>query len=195
MMEFRKGAGAVLKRPAVFIDRDGTLNEEVDYLCRPQEAVLTPGAGRAISVLNERGIPVLVISNQAGIGKGKFGWKDYESVMHRLDELLAGAGARIDGAYVCPFHPSAQDDYRHPSHPDRKPNPGMLMRAAREHHIDLANSWMIGDKTIDLEAGRNAGCRVALVRTGYGTATDGALADVVAANLAEAIEKILAQWP
>ncbi|MBK8792847.1 MAG: HAD family hydrolase [Holophaga sp.] len=184
----------VVKQPAIFIDRDGTLNEEVDYLCRPEDTVLTPRAGQAIAGLNKRGIPVLVISNQAGIGKGKFEWKDYESVMQHLDHLLAAEGARIDGVYVCPFHPSANEDYRHPSHPDRKPNPGMLLRAADEHGIDLAKSWMIGDKTIDLEAGRNAGCRVALVRTGYGTVTDGALADLVADNLADAIERILGQW-
>ena len=185
----------MVKRPAVFIDRDGTLNEEVDYLCRPEDTVLTPGVGQAIAALNQRGIPVLVISNQAGIGKGKFAWKDYESVMLHLDHLLAQAGAHIDGAYVCPFHPSAQEDYRHPSHPDRKPNPGMLLRAATDHDIDLSASWMIGDKMIDLEAGRNAGCRVALVRTGYGVVTDGAMADLVADNLAAAIERILQQWP
>lgn len=185
----------VPKRPAVFIDRDGTLAEEVDHLCRPEDTLLTPGVGQAIANLNDRGIPVLVITNQAGIGKGKFGWDDYQSVMGRLDELLHLDNAHIDGAYHCPFHPEARDDYRHPNHPDRKPNPGMLLRAAEEHEIDLARSWMIGDKTIDLEAGRNAGCKVALVRTGYGVVADESMADLVAVNLAEAITKILEEWP
>ncbi len=157
--------------------------------------MLTREAGRAISALNARGIPVLIVTNQAGIGKGKFGWKDFDAVMKRLGELLSRHSAHIDGAYVCPFHPEASVDYRHEDHPERKPNPGMLLRAAEEHGIDLARSWMIGDKDIDLEAGRNAGCRVALVRTGYGSNVDPALADLVAADLAEAIEGILAQWP
>jgi len=181
-------------RPAIFIDRDGTLLEEVDHLCRPEETLLTPGVGQAIATLNRLEIPVFIITNQAGIGKGKFGWEDYESVMQRLDELLAGEGARINGAYLCPFHPEAHEDYRHPNHPDRKPNPGMLLRAAEEHGLDLAKSWMVGEQLIDLEAGRNAGCLVALVRTGYGAITDGSQADLVAQNLAEAIHGILNQW-
>lgn len=185
----------MLKKAAVFIDRDGTLNEEVDYLHRPEEAVLTRDAGRAVSALNARGIPVLIVTNQAGIGKGKFGWEDYESVMQRLGELLSAHGAHIDEAYVCPFHPQAEEEYRHEDHPERKPNPGMILKAAEEHGIDLSQSWMIGDKDIDLEAGRNAGCRVALVRTGYGAKVNPALADMVAEDLAEAIDRILAAWP
>ena len=182
-------------RAAVFIDRDGTLVEEVDYLHRPEETVLTREAGAALAALNARDIPVLVVTNQAGIGKGKFGWEDYESVMRRLGELLSACGAHIDEAYVCPFHPEASPDYRHPDHPERKPNPGMLLKAAQEHGIDLSRSWMIGDKDIDLLAGRNAGCRVALVRTGYGSRVDPELADFVAEDLAEAIDRILAAWP
>lgn len=186
---------APTRRPAIFVDRDGTLNVEVDYLCRPEETHLTEGAGPAVAEVNRRGIPLIVISNQAGIGKGRFGWPEYEAVMRRLGELLAAEGARVDAAYACPFHDSAEGDYRHPDHPDRKPNPGMLLRAAEEHGIDLAASWMVGDKALDLEAGRRAGCRVALVRTGYGAGVDGANADLVAENLAQALERILAQWP
>jgi len=185
----------VLQKPAVFIDRDGTLNEEVDYLHRAEEAVLTRDAGRAIAALNARNIPVIIVTNQAGIGKGKFGWNDYGAVMQRLDELLALDDAHIDGAYVCPFHPKGLDEYQHEDHPERKPNPGMLLKAAEEHGIDLSRSWMIGDKDIDLEAGRNAGCRVALVRTGYGTEVDPELADLVAEDLAAVVERILATWP
>lgn len=183
------------KKAAVFIDRDGTLVEEVDYLHRPEETVLTREAGPALAELNARGIPVLVVTNQAGIGKGMFGWDDYDSVMCCLDALLSAWGAHIDEAYVCPFHPEARDAYRHKNHPERKPNPGMLLKAAEEHDIDLSRSWMIGDKDIDLEAGRNAGCRVALVRTGYGSKVDPALADLVAEDLAEALDRILATWP
>lgn len=181
-------------RPALFIDRDGTLNEEVDYLHRPEEAVLTPGAAQALAQVNRRGIPVIVVTNQAGIGKGRFGWTDYGAVMTRIRELLAAEGAHLDAAYACPFHEEALGGYRIADHPDRKPNPGMLRRAAEDHDLDLARSWMVGDKALDLEAGRRAGCRVALVRTGYGAGlTCGA--DLVADNLAEAITEILAQWP
>jgi len=178
-------------RPAVFIDRDGTLNEEIGYLCRPEDVVLVPGAREAVARLNAAGLPVIVVSNQAGIGRGRYGWDDYRAVMARIQELLAEGGARLDGAYAAPHHPEGMGEYRHPDHPDRKPNPGMLLRAAQEHGLDLARSWMVGDKRLDLEAGRNAGCRVALVRTGYGREVDGALADLVAGDLGEAVDRIL----
>lgn len=182
-------------RPAIFIDRDGTLNEEVDYLHRPEETHLTPGAGRSLARLNALGIPVVVVTNQAGIGKGKYGWSDYQAVMDRIAELLAPDGARVDAAYACAFHEAGQGEYGVVDHPDRKPNPGMILRAAEEHGLDPARSWMVGDKDIDLEAGRRAGCKVALVRTGYGAGVDGCGADLVAENLAEAVDLILAQWP
>ena len=177
--------------PAVFLDRDGTLNEEVGYLCRPEDVVLIPGAREALARLNARGIPVLVVTNQAGIGRGKYGWAEFDAVMARIAALLAEGGARMDGVYAAPHHAAGLGDYAHPDHPDRKPNPGMLLRAAREHGVDLARSWMIGDKALDLGAGRNAGCRVALVRTGYGAQVDPALADLVADDLAAAVELIL----
>ncbi len=180
-------------RPALFIDRDGTLNEEVDYLHRPEDAVLTPGAAQALARVNGRGIPVIVVTNQAGIGKGRFGWADYEAVMERIRELLAVEGAHLDAVYACPFHEAAEGEYQVADHPERKPNPGMLLRAAAEHGLDLSRSWMVGDKALDVEAGRRAGCRVALVRTGYGRELD-AEADVVAENLAEAVAEILARW-
>lgn len=181
-------------RPALFIDRDGTLNEEVDHLHRPEEAVLTPGAAQALSRVNRLGIPVIVVTNQAGIGRGIFRWEDYEAVMERLRELLAREGAHWDAAYACPYHAEALEPYRVADHPDRKPNPGMLLRAAEEHGLDLTRSWMVGDKALDLEAGRRAGCRVALVRTGYGAHLD-VEADVVEDTLARAVDRILERWP
>ena len=177
--------------PAVFIDRDGTLNEEVEYLSRPEDVVLIPGAREAVARLNAQGIPVLVVTNQAGIGRGKYGWADFRAVMERIAALLAEAGAHMDGVYAAAHHKEGLGEYAHPDHPDRKPNPGMLLRAAKEHGVDLARSWMIGDKALDLGAGRNAGCRVALVRTGYGAQVDPALADLVAEDLAAAVEHIL----
>lgn len=181
-------------RAAIFIDRDGTLNEEVEYLSRPEDAVLTPGAAAALARVNAQGIPVVVVTNQAGIAKGKYDWEAYEAVAARIDALLKAEGARVDATYVCPFHEDGIGDFRVEDHPDRKPNPGMLLRASQDLALDLERSWMVGDKPIDLEAGRRAGCRTALVLTGYGADTDPASADLVADNLAQALEAILTRW-
>jgi len=183
------------RKPAIFLDRDGTLNEEVDYLSEPERLVMIPGAAAAVARLNALGIPVVVVTNQSGIGRGKYGWQDFAAVMSRMGTLLALENARIDAVYASPHHEKGQGDYAVADHPDRKPNPGMLLRAAEEHDLDLSRSWMVGDKAIDLEAGRRAGCRVALVKTGYGAQVDGSAADLVAENLPEALERILAQWP
>ena len=179
------------KRPAIFLDRDGTLNLEVDYLRRTEDVAITPGAAKAISELNAKNIPVIVITNQSGIAKGILGWEDYQSVTKKIEELLALEGAHIDDIYVCPFHENAENDYFHSDHPDRKPNPGMILKAAEKHRIDTNRSWMIGDKESDLEAGRRAGCRTALVLTGYGNTVNPELADIVADNIGQAIEQIL----
>jgi D-glycero-D-manno-heptose 1,7-bisphosphate phosphatase len=182
-------------QPAFFLDRDGTLNEEVDYLSDPEQLVLIPGAAAAVARLNALGIPVVVVTNQSGIGRGKYGWPDFEAVMGRMSELLALEDARIDAVYASPHHEHALGEYAVADHPERKPNPGMLLRAAEEHGLDLSRSWMVGDKELDLEAGRRAGCRVALVRTGYGSSVDGSAADVVGEDLAAAVEAILSAWP
>jgi len=179
-------------KAAVFLDRDGTLNEEVGYLHRPEDVVLIPGSARAIARLNALGIPVIVVTNQAGIGQGKYGWEDFQAVTDHIAGLLEREGARVDAVYAAPHHERGIGEYRHPDHPDRKPNPGMLQRAAEEHGLALARSWMIGDKAIDLEAGRRAGCRTVLVRTGYGMEVDPSLADLVAEDLPQAIDRILA---
>jgi D-glycero-D-manno-heptose 1,7-bisphosphate phosphatase len=182
-------------KPAIFLDRDGTLNEEVDYLSDPEQLVLISGAAAAVARLNALGIPVVVVTNQSGIGRGKYSWQDFEAVMKRMGTLLASENAQIDAVYASPHHEQALGEYAVTDHPERKPNPGMLVRAAAEHGLDLSRSWMVGDKALDLEAGRRAGCRVALVRTGYGSRVDGSRADLVAENLPEAVELILSQWP
>lgn len=182
-------------KPGVFLDRDGTLNEEVDYLHDPDELMLIPGAAQAVAKLNAQGVPVVVVTNQSGIGRGYYGFDEFNRVMARMTELLAEEGAHIDAVYVSPHHEKGQGAFAHPDHPERKPNAGMLTRAALEHRLDISNSWMIGDKESDLEAGRRAGCHVALVRTGYGEGVDGSLADLVAENLQEAVDRILEAWP
>jgi D-glycero-D-manno-heptose 1,7-bisphosphate phosphatase len=182
-------------KPAVFLDRDGTLNEEVGYLARAEELRLLPGAAAAVAKLNDRGIPVVVVTNQSGIGRGYYGWEDFEAVMGRMDELLAVEHARVDAVYAAAHHERGLGEYAIADHPDRKPNPGMLQRAAEERGLDLARSWMVGDKAIDVEAGRRAGCRTCLVRTGYGAAEGDCGADLVASDLGEAVDRILAVWP
>ena len=182
-------------KPAVFLDRDGTLNEEVDYLSRPEDLRLIPGAAAAVARLNAAGIPVVVVTNQSGIGRGYYDWKDFAAVMSRMGTLLALESAHLDAVYASPHHEKGEGGYAHPDHPDRKPNPGMLRRAAEEHGLDLERSWMVGDKAIDIEAGRRAGCRTCLVRTGYGKDEDPTGADLVCDDLPEAVERILGSWP
>lgn len=182
-------------KPAIFLDRDGTLNEEVNFLSDPEQLVLIPGAGAAVAKLNALGIPVVVVTNQSGIGRGKYDWQDFAAVMSRMDSLLALEKAWIDAVYASPHHEHALGEYAVADHPERKPNPGMLVRAAEEHDLDLSRSWMVGDKALDIEAGRRAGCKVALVRTGYGHQVDGSSADLVGDSLPEVVEQILSQWP
>ena len=186
----RRGLGPV--RAAVFLDRDGTLNEEVNYLYDPDDLKLIPGAGEAVARLNGAGLPVIVVSNQSGIGRGYFGWEDFHAVSERMEALLAELGACLEATYASPHHEKGLGDYAVADHPERKPNPGMLQRAAEEHGLDLSRSWMVGDKTIDVQAGQRAGCRTILVRTGYGATQDPAGADFVCADLGEAVERILA---
>lgn len=182
-------------KPAVFLDRDGTLNKEVDYLHKPEDLVLIPGVAQAVAKLNTRQIPVIVVTNQSGIGRGYYSFKEFDAVTVRMSELLAATGAHLDAVYVAPHHQLGQGAFAHPDHPERKPNAGMLTRAAREHGLDLSRSWMVGDKESDLEAGRRAGCHVALVRTGYGKSVAGSLADLVAEDLSEVVDRLLENWP
>ena len=147
-----------MSRPAAFLDRDGVLIVDSGYPHRLDQLVLIPGAAEAVTRLNDAGYVVVIVTNQSGVARGMFS----EEVMHGFNALLlerlAEAGARIDAVYACPFHSEAVDDrYRHPDHPDRKPNPGMLLKAVAEHDLDPARSLMIGDQASDMEAARRAG--------------------------------------
>ena len=183
-------------KAALFIDRDGTLNVEANYLHRPEDVVLIPGVARALARVNARGIPVVIVTNQAGIGRGMYGWEDFHAVQARIAELLAREGAHFDAAFASPHHEKGVGEYAVADHPDRKPNPGMLLRAAQELDLDLSRSWMVGDKAIDVEAGHRAGCRSALVLTGYGRdEASTCAADLVSEDLAQAVDRILESWP
>lgn len=147
-----------MKRPAAFLDRDGVLIVDCGYPHRPDQLVLIPGAAEAVKRLNDAGFVTVIVTNQSGVARGLFS----EDTMHGFNALLvqrlAEDGARIDAVYACPFHAEAVDArYRHPDHPDRKPNPGMLLKAIAEHDLDPARSLMIGDQASDMEAARRAG--------------------------------------
>ena len=167
----RDKAASFRGRPALFLDRDAVLVEETGYLHRAEEARLIPGAAAPIAAANRAGLPVVLITNQAGIGRGYYGWAEFRSVQERIAVDLAAGGATFDMVLACPFHAEGQPPYRHPAHPCRKPRPGMILRAAETLGLDLAGSWVVGDRAIDLEAGRAAGLAGgAHVLTGHGAA-------------------------
>lgn len=166
----RKTAGEHTKRRAVFLDRDGTINVEKDYLHRPEEFEFIPGAPEAIGMLKDAGYLVVVVTNQSGVARGYYGESDVKRIHHHMDELLAAHGTSVDGYYFCPHHAEKGMGGYLTDCDCRKPLPGMLLQAASELDIDLSASWMIGDKLADIEAGRGAGCTSFLVLTGYGAA-------------------------
>jgi D-glycero-D-manno-heptose 1,7-bisphosphate phosphatase len=154
-------------RAALFLDRDGVIVEEVNYLHKPEDVRVLPGAAELIASANELGIPVIVVTNQAGIGRGYYGWPEFEAVQNAISDALAPAA--IDAVFACPFHVDGQPPYDVADHPDRKPNPGMLTRAEQLLGVDLARSWFVGDTAADVEAAARAGLAGAIhVLSGHG---------------------------
>lgn len=153
---------------AVFLDRDGTINEETGYLDSIEKLRLIPGAAAAIRLINAGGMKAVVVTNQSGVARGFYDEAFVEKTHARLREILRAEGAFLDGIYCCPHHPTeGKGDYLQ-SCDCRKPAPGLLLRAARELRLDLARSYMVGDTLKDIEAGTRAGAKGILVRTGYG---------------------------
>jgi len=152
----------------VFIDRDGTLTEEVGYVNHPSRLRLLPGAAEAIRRLNAADVAAVVVTNQAGIARGYFSADVLRATHEALVAQLKDAGAHLDGIYVCPHHPSEGVAPYRAVCDCRKPAPGLLQRAAAELQLDLAASTMIGDKASDLVPARTVGARAVLVLTGYG---------------------------
>jgi D-glycero-D-manno-heptose 1,7-bisphosphate phosphatase len=147
-----------LARPAAFLDRDGVLNTDRGYTHRPEQLQWIEGAREAVLALNEAGYLVFVVTNQAGVAHGFYHEADVHAFHARMQTELADIGAHIDAFYHCPFHPDATiRRYRQPSHPDRKPNPGMLLKARREWRIRAKGSFLIGDRDSDIEAANRAG--------------------------------------
>ena len=145
-------------KPAAFLDRDGVLNTDTGYTHRPEDLAWMPGAREAVLGLNEAGYLVFVVTNQAGVARGYFDERDMAAFHEAMQDELAEIGAHVDAFYHCPYHSQATvEAYRHADHPDRKPNPGMILRAIAEWPVALAGSFLIGDRQSDLEAASNAG--------------------------------------
>ena len=177
-------------KKAFFLDRDGVINEEVDYLSDPDKAVILPGVAAALRRLHEAGFLAIVVTNQSGVARGMYEEADVHAVHERIRELLARDGAVIDRFYYCPHHPK----FGSPCD-CRKPEPGMILAACRELDIDPARSAMVGDRLSDIAAGRAAGCRNCyLVKTGYGPEVlrnEDVTGIEVAEDLADAVERFL----
>lgn len=179
-------------RPAVFLDRDGTLIELVHHLTDPADVRLIPGAAPAVARLRAAGYAAVVVTNQSVIGRGRLTVEGLARVHAEMHGQLAAEGTAVDSVYFCPTAPVTKDPTVIED-PMRKPGPGMLMAAARDHALDLAASWIVGDTVSDMLAGRNAGCRTILVQTGYGDRYDHPYdcVDHIAADLCAAAEIIL----
>jgi D-glycero-D-manno-heptose 1,7-bisphosphate phosphatase len=157
-----------VSRAAIFLDRDGTICEEVGYVNHLSRSRLLPGSLEAIRLINQAGLLAVVTTNQSGVARGYFSEDLVEAVHAQLLSTVSSGGARLDAIYYCPHHPSEGSPPWRAACDCRKPKPGMILRAAREHGIDLAGSYVVGDSVVDIEAGAAAGLPGVLVLTGYG---------------------------
>lgn len=144
-------------RPTLFLDRDGVILEETHYLHTAEDTRLMPGAAACIRRANELQIPVVVVTNQSGIGRGIYGWAEFAIVQEKMLDDLASDDAFVNAVMACPFHDNAEPPWNIPNHPDRKPAPGMLLRGGDMLPIDYGASWIVGDHASDLQAGKAAG--------------------------------------
>ncbi|MBI4534932.1 MAG: D-glycero-beta-D-manno-heptose 1,7-bisphosphate 7-phosphatase [Ignavibacteriae bacterium] len=181
----------------MFIDRDGTLNEEMDFIRTPDDLKLINGAAASVRKLNERGLATVVISNQSGVARGYLTEEDLARIHEKLIQELSREGASVDRIYYCPHHPT---DGNAPYNNDcecRKPKPGMLKRAEKDLGIDLRKSFVVGDSVVDMQAGAAVGATTILVLTGYGKNTNeerkrgNISVDVVVESIQEAVDHIL----
>jgi len=182
----------------VFLDRDGTINEEVDFLRTPDELRLIDGAADAIRRLNARGVVTCVISNQSGVARGYLTESDLHVIHERLRSDLKEGGASLDRIYYCPHYPDGMPPYNTICD-CRKPKPGMILQGIQEFSLDPARSFVVGDRTVDILAGRAAGASAILVLTGYGKeslrecTSGGIIIDYVAETIGDAVTFILTQ--
>ena len=178
---------------AVFVDRDGTINVDVDFLSSPDQLQLIPRSAQAIRELNELDIPVVVITNQSGIARGLYSEEDLKGIHHALDSMLLKEHATILEYFYCPHHPREGIAPYVRSCECRKPNPGMLLEAQERYGFDLERSFVVGDKAIDVRTGKAVGAVSIQVATGYGAAEKelcAGLRDHYAADLYDAVQFI-----
>ncbi|HXX42151.1 MAG TPA: HAD family hydrolase [Chthoniobacterales bacterium] len=173
-----------VKSQAVFVDRDGTLIHDVNYCSDPKQVRVFDGVTEALRKLRAHGYKIIVITNQSGIGRGFFTIDQYRAVESEVSQQIGRD--LIDATYFCPDVPGQPSKFR-------KPAPGMVLQAAREHNVDLARSFLIGDKEIDAECAHNAGVRAILVQTGVERMTDGSCADWIAEDFSAAATVIMDQ--
>lgn len=181
-------------RPAVFLDRDGTLTVEKEYWYKQADLEFVPGAVEAVRLFNQAGFLVIIVTNQSGVARGMFGEDDVLNLHKYMEKQLELQGAYVNCIYYCPHHPDGVGDYKK-SCECRKPNTAMFKKACHEFLINTQHSWMIGDKVIDMDFARNCGLQAVLVQTGYGRETEVELAGqtdiVVKKDLLAAARKIV----
>ncbi|MBL8900345.1 MAG: D-glycero-beta-D-manno-heptose 1,7-bisphosphate 7-phosphatase [Planctomycetes bacterium] len=191
-----------MNRPAVFLDRDGTVNEDLDFVTRPEDLHLLPGAAEALKALQEAGYLLIVVTNQSGVARGKLTEEQLCGIHEHLDELLEAHGVQLTDYYYCPHHPTEGDDevYTYACR-CRKPLPGLFLDAAQDYRVDLARSFAVGDAVRDLQAAEAAGLRALWVRSGrtreeeLASATPAVQPLARCADLAEAARWILEHAP
>lgn len=190
-----------MPHPAVFLDRDGTIIKEAEYLSDPSGVELLPGASAGIQALRAAGFRAVVTSNQSGVARGYFDEQAVQRVNQRVQVLLEQAGAGLDGVYYCPHYAQGVTEPYNRDCECRKPAPGMLLAAAQDLDLDLSQSWVVGDKAADIAFGARQGLRTVLVMTGYGRETQARgfagqeQPHRVCADLDEAARFILASGP
>ncbi len=185
---------------AVFLDRDGTINEQMGYINHISRFQLLPGVRRAIKQLNSANVPVIVISNQSGLARGYFPEELLSEVHEKMNMLLAEKGAHVDAIYYCPHHPEAKEEKFRETCDCRKPKPGLVLQAAKELDIDPEKSFVVGDRWSDIKTAVNCGAKSILVRTGYGRGDEKYIGsyqeiqpDIKCDDLTEAVGWILSQ--
>jgi D-glycero-D-manno-heptose 1,7-bisphosphate phosphatase len=189
-------------RPALFLDRDGVIVDDTHYLGRAEDVRMIAGAADAIARCNGLGTPVVLVTNQSGIARGRYDWAAFAAVQAALTAALARAGARLDAVFACAHHADGRPPLNIADHPWRKPNPGMIVAAGERMKLDLAHSWIIGDQVSDVAAGRAAGLAGAILVSPHddnpewsaaiGLKRDRFAVDI-AASLADAVSLLLAQ--
>jgi len=189
------GSNRTLKK-CVFLDRDGTIIEDVGYLSAPEGVRILPGAASGMKLLKKHGFLLVIITNQSGVARGYFTEDDLRAVHERMRTLLEAEGARYDDLFYCPHHVEGRVEPYNVECDCKKPKPGMLTKAAGKYDIDLERSFLVGDSERDLEAGSRAGCRTVLVETPADAASGlKEEPDFFAHNLLEAAKWIVAQLP